>query len=63
MEVMPELSTKRQVGVQWVNLSGRFGKVGKKCFLSIGKQRYEGLQVRESMVLSRTPNIFLWLTN
>lgn len=59
MEVISELNRKRQVGVQWVKVSGRGGQVGKECFLSRGKQRYEGLQVRESMVLLRTAAIFL----
>lgn len=47
MDVMPELSPKRQVGVQQVRVSGRGGEGGGKGFLGRGSQRYEGLEVRE----------------
>lgn len=59
MEVLPELNRKRRARAQWVKVSVMGGKVEKKCFLSRGEQRYEGLWwERESMVLLRTTPFF-----
>lgn len=49
VEVMPELSPKRQIGVRQAKVWGMGGEVGKKCF----RQRKLKIMMayRESMVL------------
>lgn len=55
MEIMAEQSSKRQAGVQQVKVSGGgvgcVCVVGNTCFLGRANQRYEGLHMRENMVL------------